>query len=502
MNDQSVSLTPIALSDEERASALENASHVTPELIGELVAYEPPMMEAEESARLNFDRAERLMKALAVYRDQPIDCSTPPALEAAKQIRLRLVRLRTGSERLRLEGNEPFKQRIEANNVRQKKIEDFLLPIEQRYDDAIKAAERAARERKQEAERKAAEEAKVVTDAISAIRARGTVRAGSTAAEIAAAVIDLTSDVLDGDFFKDRYGEAVVAKEQAIFFLEQAHTAAEASEARDKLLKDQADEIARRDAAEKVRQAVETTRQVQEAKHEEIRRTIANIRGITAWAIKAKAADIREKIAELDTIRQADFHPFEREAMAAHAEVTDALPDLLAMAEQRERTQAERDERAADEKTAEENMNLIVTRCANLEAKIPPPTSRDAQSWAELLEQMPIGPALFPVREEEARKAKTAEILKLVALRDRLQALEEKAEAERVERDRIAADKAAAMARQNRTTRALAEQCMTMHAALLAVRADPDFLRLSDETRAAVQAPLDAIAKAQEGGAA
>lgn len=500
MNDQAVSLSPIALSDAERASALENASHVTPELIGELVPYEPELIDAGESTRLNFDHVERYVRAVQVYRDQAIDCSTPSGLEAAKKVRFMLVKLRTRSNELRLDGNRPYMERIESNNTRQKKIEDLLLPIEKRYDDAIKAGERAARERRAEAERKAAEEAQVVTDAIEAIRARGAVRAGSTAAEIAAAIIDLTSDVLDGDFYKERYGDAVVAKEKALFALEAAQKTAEESEAREKLLKDQADELARRDAADAERKAADEAKEAERQAHEEIRRTIANIRGLTAWAIKAKADDIREKIAELDTIKQADFHPFEREAMAAHAEVTDALPELLAMAEQRERTQAEREARELRDQQIEARFRMLRSAVAVCDQ---PGTHADTfKAAADLFGAGSVNEENFGERLAEAQKLAAEQMDLLVEVQTKAKAEAEQAQADRIERERIAADKAAATARQNRMTRALAEQCMTMHAALLAVRADPDYLHLLEETVEAVEAPLAAIAKAQEGGAA
>lgn len=496
MNEQAVTLTPITLTAEERASALEDASHVTPELIGELVPYEPDLAPAEETTRLNFDHVERYVRAVQIYRDQPIDCSTPSGLEAAKVIRFRLRKLRTASEELRLEGNRPYMVRIESNNVRKKKIEDLLLPIEQRYDDAIKAEEKAIRERKAEAEKKAAEEAKVVTEAIAAIRARGTVRAGSTAAQIAAAAIDLTSDILDGEFYKDRYGEAVVAKEQAIMQLEEAQKAAQASEEREKLLADQRDELARRDAADAERKAADDAKEAERQAHENIRRSIANIRGITAWAIKASASDIRDKQAELDTIKQADFHPFEREAMEAHAEVTDALPDLLAMAEQRALNEAER----IDAQKAQEQIDYFADTTNRFRRK--GASSAEIAQYVRLLSDPSVLVGIrIGARAGEARQEIQRQIESMTALQKEREGAEKQAEADRIERDRMAAEKAAATARQNRMTRALAEQCMTMHAALLAVRADLDYMHLSDETRAAVEAPLAAIAKAEEGGA-
>lgn len=501
MTDQAVTLTPIVLTPEQRASALQDAQHVTPELINELKPYTTPMPESiEESTRANYDYARRYLSALMIYRDQPIDCATPAGLADAKEIRFRLRKLRTTTERLRLEGNRPYMDRIDANNDAQKQIEDLILPIEKRYDDAIKAEEAAARDRKAQAEREAAARAQVITGQIAAIAARSNFAPGTKAEAIAAAIIDLTSDTLDAESFGDRYGEAVVAKDQALFRMEAAQKTAEESEAREKLMQEQAAELARRDAADAERKAVDDAKEAERQAQEKILRRIANIRGITAWAIKASAVEIREQQEALDATKQADFHPFEREAMAAHAEVTDALPALLAMAEQRERTQAEREARELREQQIEARFRMLRSAVAVCDQ---PGTHDDTfKAAADLFGADSVNEENYGDRLAEAQKLAGEQMALLVEVQAKAAAAAEQARAERAERDRAAAEKAAADAKRSRTIAVMAEQCTVMFIALTKVTKDANFQSLDSATQAAVMAPLSAIVKAQEGGAA
>lgn len=91
------------------------------------------------------------------FKKDKIDVSTPAGLQAAKQNRMSLVRLRTTLEARRKELKDPVLEQGKLIDAEAKRITSRILAMEEPYDAAIKAEERR-KEQEREAKRREEEE--------------------------------------------------------------------------------------------------------------------------------------------------------------------------------------------------------------------------------------------------------------------------------------------------------------------------------------------------------
>lgn len=301
---------------EELAEELKAADFITVDLINETKANPPALQSAELEAAHTFKVVNGYLKTLrAAYELVIIDTTTSAGLAFAKDARYKLKTLRTRSEKLRVESNEPFASRIKAHNDAQKMVEDAILPLEQRFDEAIKAHERAVAQRKLDEEAAAALKAANITAAINGISAKADDVMDLNSGELAARIQEVTLHDLNEEELGARFAEAVSIKDRTIAKLEAAHAKALTNEENARQV------LADRERHEKDRKE----REEREASEREARKEIGVLNDMLAFASSKSVDELTDDIDALEKINISHYAPLEAEAQQA---VDRALPVL------------------------------------------------------------------------------------------------------------------------------------------------------------------------------
>lgn len=329
--------TPDQLAEELKAAEI-----ITVELINEVKAKPPALQSAEVEAAYTFKVINGYLETLkAAYGKVVINTSTTTGLEFAKEARYKLKTLRTRSEKLRLESNSPFAERITAHNDAQKMIEDAILPLEKRFDEAIKAHESAIAQRKKDEEAAAALKAANISAAINGINAMADDVMDLNSMQIAARIQEVTLHELNEEELGARFGEAVAIKDRIIAKLESARAKAEQNEANAR----QVEEDRKRHDEER------KEREEREAAEREARNAIDDINTMLAAAGSKTPDQLENDIDGLEGIVFEQYRPLEAEARAAVERTLPVLrqtrDDKIAAAL---KAQAEREEAAKREK--------------------------------------------------------------------------------------------------------------------------------------------------------
>jgi len=484
------------------AEAIKIADNITPDTINAVEVNPPAIQSPKVVAKGTFSKFFSMLAYLkTAYSSMPIDCSTTAGDKQARDVRLKLVTLRTRADKVRLSINRAFREQQDACNDEYKMLEDTILPIEKRFDDAIKEAEAARAERKRKEEDEARAQAERITAAIHAIDAAANDLFGMSSADIAVRLQEVQLMELVADDFGARYGEAVTVKDRTIQRLEAAQaTALQNEENARKVEADrqrfEAEKAARsriatintladgldgitidkmhgrienidalvldtfaplqdeaQEARDRVRrllvQAVNAAQDAERRKKEEEQqaRVIAARERITLMQMRAahavtKTADaIRADIEEVEGLKAADFDPLGAEAAGAQESTLASLRALLGVAEERERAEAERKAVAARAKKVEDNLTALAGTVERLKAE--GAESARIHLSAENLRKYTPGAAQFDDRVDEA-KVIVADILpKLDSLYNEVHQREQD-EAERQRKAKEEADRAEA----------------------------------------------------------
>lgn len=521
-----MSQTPALESTADTSKALIAADHITPDFINAIEVPPPAMQSAEMVAKGTFKRYLGILATLKeAYGERPIDCATTAGDKDARAIRLKFVTLRNRADDTRKEHNRVFIAQQKANNDEFKMLEDTVLPIEKRYDDAIKAAEQAREERKRQEEEAARQKAEAITRSIQAIDAMADDLVAKTAAELDVLRQEVTLIDLSEEELGARFSEAVTVKDRTIARIEAAHAAAvtneanarEAREARERFAAERAEmerkqqeERARfeaeRQEAEKRRQEEEAARAERErvenerrAKEDAARSKLMALHSVLGRFVMAGSSAIDEEIARVQGLMAADFDPFGAEAAQAQADTLAGLQSLRTAAVERERT-------AAQAKAAAERAQAIELRISNI-AGMPGRLRASGASLGEIrgsfnaLAEMSITEADFGDRTAEASIAVEKAGAEVEALLAEAQAAEE--EAARIQRERKEQQDREEAERQRRAAeeafrtefeRRLTSNARAMFDALEDVRADAAFTQLAKPLQQRIDAITSAIA--------
>ena len=161
-----------------------------------------------------------LMELRGKYANVIFPVDTKTGMDDAKDVRRKLVKLRTGLETIRKEIKEPALRRTQAIDAEAKAIEKAIREIEEPIDEQIKqqeakvAAEKAAKE--------AAEQARIdeIKDMIDGIHRLPLALAGESAAEIAAEIGALRDFTPIVEVFHEFTEEAAAALAEALASLD------------------------------------------------------------------------------------------------------------------------------------------------------------------------------------------------------------------------------------------------------------------------------------------
>lgn len=385
----------------DQADAIAALDHLSVELINQADVKVPDLGDARKNAEENFRIVNQYLNTLKraatgfVY-----DCSTTQGDKFARDMRLRLVTLRTRTEKLRKAADKPHREQIEANKAVSTIVEDAVAPLEKAADDAIKAAERAAEERKRQEAEEAAARDRAITERLQRINELGQDLIGHTAAKLAeleqeARAIDVAEAV-----FGARFSEAVSAKDRAIQKIGQAHGIALQSEENERTAKAQREQFERERAEHHERQAAEL--KARTAIAEDI---TALLDGLTG----APAANIEKRLERLAGFNAEHYAPLQADAQTAHDRVKANLQEAATAkrtAESEAIAEGQRQQRAAAEQRARDAIQAVKNQVA---AAVGAPAADIAEAIADIeglkaADFDPLGADAAKVQEETLTK--------------------------------------------------------------------------------------------------
>lgn len=421
------------LTADEYAKAVREAESFTVESINAIVVNPPALQSAQLVAKHTFARFVGILRTIkTAYAEAPIDLTTTAGEKAAREIRQKFVTLRTKANKVRLEQNRVFIEQQKANNDEYAMLEDAVLPIEKRYDDAIQEKERADAEKKRLREVEIQQRAEAITRFILSISAFADNLVGMSSADIAARIQEVTLLELSEEALDHRYGEAVTIKDRTIARLEAARAEKEQSEANAA----QVEQDRKRFAAER-----------------EARTGIDKLNELMASAGALNIPQLEAAIQQVEATQPATFAPLESEAQSVIGRVLPALRQMY-----REKTdaeiervaQADRAARAAKEAKARERiaaMKSLVADCIGASSA----SIRSTIASVNALLMADFEPFTKEAEEEQGRVLTSLEKLRIAAEAEERTAAEKQAEA-----DRIAAEARAATARKQAIDNAIA----------------------------------------------
>jgi hypothetical protein len=368
------------------------------------------------------------------------------------------------------------------------------------------------------ADRKAAEQAAAdqrardVAARILALNAQGDVHPDATPTQIEERMAEVRASEMEAEDFDHRHGEAIALKDRVLVRLQEALNRAVAAEEREQqIIRDReafqkeldaarkeaerlaaqkrADDDARATAAAEA-DAQRQREQAQRDQEAAARGRINDLRRTISWSLTAKAAEIRTEMQVVADMNQAIFHPLEHEALAVHEEVTNALPVALAMAEERERTAAERAAKEARSREIQDRINVLsgamgafATSFVSMERVV---AARKA------LNEFVVDEEKFGDRVPEVQQLVEDQKLSFNAIYEaRLRDQEQQRE-----RDRLNEEAAAQESARTRRDAVMRMNGETLHALLEEVSNDPDFLHLDAHLCGRIDAKLADIAAA------
>ncbi len=402
---------PELLTDAEYKRLVAEADALTPESINSITVNPPALQSPQMVAKQTFAKFYAALRALRVaYAEAPIDCSTTAGETAARAIWRKLVTLRTRSDKVRLEQNRVFLEQQKANNDEFGMLVDTVLPIEQRYEEAIRAKERAVEAARAKREAEAREKAAAITKTILDISAKADNLIGLSSADITARLQEVQLIELVEADLDQRFSEAVTIKDRTIGRLELALAE-----------KQKAERDAAQVEADRKRFAIEQKEREDRAKAEgEARDAINDLNIMMAEAAGRTTEQLADDIEALEGLVFEQYQPLEAEARAVVERILPAIRQVHAdkieaakrAEEQRVEAEKKAKEAAARERIAA--MKAMVADCVGA-------SSSAIASSIEVLDAMLMSdfePFAKEAEEEQGRVLTALEKLRLAAKED------------------------------------------------------------------------------------
>lgn len=253
------------------------------------------------------DRTEVAMVALETeLKGKIFDVTTTAGDKEARATRLKLVRLRTGLDKLRKDQNAEHKRIIDGNNDFAKRLTERIEALEQPIDAAIKVEEERKAAEKAERERVERERILAITARIELIRNTPLACISLTADQIEAEIDNLESHEITSDEFSEYTGEALQAVTKSLESMRQIQASKIAAEQEAERQRQEAERLkAEREAQE----AAERQRRIEEdarlqAEREEAERKAAVAKAQADALAQAAAEQIAKAQALLDEARR------------------------------------------------------------------------------------------------------------------------------------------------------------------------------------------------------
>lgn len=417
MSTPATPVEPEVISPEEYKRIREEADKITAEDITSITVNLPPLQSAPMVAKQTFAKFFGVLKTLrTAYAEAPIDCTTTAGEKAAREIWRKLVTLRTRSDKVRLEQNRVFIEQQKANNDEYGMLMDAILPIEQRFENAIREKERAVEAARLKREEDARQKAAAVTQAILDISAKADNLIGLSSGDISARLQEVQLIELSEAEFEHRYAEAVTIKDRTISRLELALAEKEKAE-RDAA---QVEADRKRFAEEKAE------REEREAAERAARTAINGLFSSLARAGELSMEELESCIGGMESIDFQQFAPLQDEARDAVARV---LPAITKIRDERAVAQAERAESLRKAALAEKEANAR-QRIAAMKATVADSVGASSASIAAAIEAVKgllmaeFEPFVKEAEEEQGRVLTSLEKLRIAAEADERTAAE------------------------------------------------------------------------------
>lgn len=427
------------LTAEEYKRLCAEAESLTSDDINAITVNPPAMQSAPMVAKQTTAKFMGILKSLKVaYAEAPIDCSTPAGEKAAREIWRKFVTLRTRSDKIRLEHNRVFIEQQKANNDAFEALKDSIIPIEQRYEDAIREKERAVETARKEREEAARQKAAGITQFILDLGSHADNLVGLSSGDIEARIQTVKLiELVEGEL-EHRFGEAVTIKDRTIDRLEAAHAEKLQAEKDAEQVKIDRERFAREQAERDAREQAER----------DARNAIGEINDDLALASDLGIDALAEKIATLESVVIEHYAPLQGEARAA---VDRVLPAIRKIYDDKVKARAERTaqlehsarvEKEAGARQRIADMKALVADCVGSSSA----AIKLALTHLDGLLMAGFEPFAKEAEEEQGRVRTALEKLRLAAEADERTAAEKQAEENRLaEEARAKAERAASI---------------------------------------------------------